>query len=60
MGQLASILDTTATDVISKAMSNGIMATMNQRLNPEELEYIGLEYDVEIQFEKSDVELSLV
>lgn len=60
VSQLASLLDTTATDVIAKAMSNGIMATMNQRLNPEELEYLGLEYDVEIEFKKSDVELGLV
>lgn len=60
VSQLASLLDTTATDVIAKAMSNGIMATMNQRLNPDELEYLGLEYDVEIEFKKSDVELGLV
>ncbi len=60
VSQLASILGTTPTDVIAKAMNNGIMATMNQRLTPEELEFIALEYDVELEFEKSERELSLV
>ncbi|MCY4561388.1 MAG: translation initiation factor IF-2 [Flavobacteriaceae bacterium] len=59
VSQLASILNTSPNDVIAKAMSNGIMATMNQRLTPEELEFIGLEYDVELVFEKSERELSL-
>ncbi len=60
VSQFASILGTTPTDVIAKAMNNGIMATMNQRLTPEELEFIALEYDIELEFEKSERESSLV
>ncbi len=60
VSQFASILGTTPTDVIAKAMNNGIMATMNQRLTPEELEFIALEYDIELEFEKSERESSLI
>ena len=39
VGEVATMMDITSTEIISACMSLGIMVTMNQRLDAETLEY---------------------
>ncbi len=49
--QLAEALKRPVSDVIKKAMTQGIMATQNQSLDREVVELIAMEYDLEIEDE---------
>ena len=56
VGEIASLMDITSTDIISSCMSLGIMVTMNQRLDAETLTIVADEFGYELQFVKSDLE----
>lgn len=50
VSELASLLDVSFTDVISKCMSLGIMVSINQRLDAEVIELVAGEFDKEVEF----------
>ena len=56
VGEIASLMDITSTDIISACMSLGIMVTMNQRLDAETLTIVADEFGYELEFVKSDLE----
>ncbi len=56
VGEIASLMDITSTEIISACMSLGIMVTMNQRLDAETLAIVADEFGYELEFVKSDLE----
>ncbi len=50
VSELASLLDVSFADVISKCMSLGIMVSINQRLDAEVIELVAGEFDTEVEF----------
>lgn len=50
VSELASMMDTTATDVISKCMGLGIIVSINQRLDAEVIELVADEFGFEVKF----------
>ena len=56
VGEIASLMDITSTDIISACMSLGVMVTMNQRLDAETLTIVADEFGYELEFVKSDLE----
>jgi len=56
VGEIASLMDITSTEIISACMSLGIMVTMNQRLDAETLTIVADEFGYELEFVKSDLE----
>ncbi|RQO30261.1 translation initiation factor IF-2 [Taibaiella sp. KBW10] len=50
VSELASLLDVSFTEVISKCMSLGIMVSINQRLDAEVIELVANEFDREVEF----------
>lgn len=50
VSELASLLDVSFTDIISKCMSLGIMVSINQRLDAEVIELVAGEFDKEVEF----------
>ena len=56
VGEIASLMDITANDIISACMSLGVMVTMNQRLDAETLTIVADEFGYELEFVKSDLE----
>ncbi len=51
VGEFASKMGKTGAEVIMKLMKNGIMATMNQAIDFETAELIGLEFDITVKQE---------
>ncbi len=51
VGEFASRMGKTGAEVIMKLMKNGIMATMNQAIDFETAELIGLEFDITVKQE---------
>jgi translation initiation factor IF-2 len=51
LGELARALDVSPNQLIAKAMSLGVMATVNQRLDRDTLELLAAEYNKEIEFQ---------
>ena len=58
VGELASLMDVSATEVISTCFSLGVMVTMNQRLEADTLQLVADEFGYEIQFSDADLEES--
>jgi len=56
VGEIATMMDVTTSDIISACMSLGIMVTMNQRLDAETLSIVADEFGFEVSFETADLE----
>ena len=56
VGEVATMMNITSTDIISACMSLGIMVTMNQRLDAETLSIVADEFGYEVTFEKAELE----
>ena len=56
VGEIASLMDITSSEIISACMSLGVMVTMNQRLDAETLTIVADEFGYELEFVKSDLE----
>ncbi len=50
VSELATILDVSVTEVISKCMSLGVIVSINQRLDAEVIELVSSEYGHEVEF----------
>ncbi|MFT5246219.1 MAG: translation initiation factor IF-2 [Litorivivens sp.] len=59
VSQLASMMDKSATDIISACMSLGIFASINQRLDAETITIIAEEFGYQVEFVSSDVQESI-
>src|SRR6056300_1520850 len=56
VGEVATMMNITSTEIISACMSLGIMVTMNQRLDAETLSIVADEFGYEVTFEKAEQE----
>ena len=56
VGEVATLMEVSGTEIISACMSLGIMVTMNQRLDAETLSIVAEEFGFEVDFVKSDLE----
>jgi translation initiation factor IF-2 len=56
VGEVATMMDISSTQIISACMSLGIMVTMNQRLDAETLSVVAEEFGFEVEFITSDIE----
>jgi translation initiation factor IF-2 len=56
VGELASLMDVSATEVISACFSLGVMVTMNQRLEADTLLLVADEFGFKIEFSDADLE----
>lgn len=59
VGELASLMDVSPTEVISACFSLGVMVTMNQRLEADTLLLVAEEFGYEIVFQDADLEESI-
>ncbi len=50
VAELASVLEVNPSELIAKCMEFGLMVTMNRRLDPDTIETIADEYDLEVEF----------
>lgn len=58
VGEVATMMDISSTQIISACMSLGIMVTMNQRLDAETLSVVAEEFGYEVEFVTADIEES--
>ena len=56
VGELASLMNVSATEVISACFSLGVMVTMNQRLEADTLLLVADEFGYKIEFQDADLE----
>jgi translation initiation factor IF-2 len=56
VGEVATMMNISSTEIISACMSLGIMVTMNQRLDAETLSIVADEFGYEVTFEKAELE----
>ena len=56
VGDVATLMEKSSTDIISACMSLGIMVTMNQRLDAETLTIVADEFGYQVEFVKTDLE----
>ena len=56
VGELASLMDVSPTEVISACFSLGVMVTMNQRLEADTLLLVADEFGFKIEFQDADLE----
>ena len=59
VGEVATMMEATSTDIISTCMSLGIMVTMNQRLDAETLTIVADEFGYDVEFVTTDIEDSI-
>ena len=59
VGEVATMMEITSTEIISACMSLGIMVTMNQRLDAETLTIVADEFGYEVEFVTADIEESI-
>ena len=57
VGELASLMNVNATEVISACFSLGVMVTMNQRLEADTLMLVADEFGYKIEFQDADLEV---
>ena len=57
VGELASLMNVNATEVISACFSLGVMVTMNQRLEADTLMLVADEFGFKIEFQDADLEV---
>lgn len=60
VSELASLMDVSATEVISACFSLGVMVTMNQRLEADTLTLVADEFGYKIEFADADLESEAV
>ena len=60
VGELASLMNVSPTEVISACFSLGVMVTMNQRLEADTLLLVADEFGYKIEFSDADLEESVV
>lgn len=60
VGELASLMSVSPTDVISACFSLGVMVTMNQRLEADTLLLVADEFGFKIEFSDADLEESVI
>ena len=56
VGEVATMMGVSSTEIISTCMTLGIMVTMNQRLDAETLSIVAEEFGYEVSFEKTELE----
>jgi translation initiation factor IF-2 len=56
VGEVATMMNVSSTEIISTCMTLGIMVTMNQRLDAETLTIVAEEFEYEVSFEKAELE----
>ncbi|MGB0376389.1 MAG: translation initiation factor IF-2 [Flavobacteriaceae bacterium] len=56
VGEIATLMDISSTEIISACMSLGIMVTMNQRLDAETLSIVADEFGYAVDFVKTELE----
>lgn len=56
VGEVATMMDVSTTEIISACMSLGIMVTMNQRLDAETLSIVADEFGYEVEFVTAELE----
>ena len=56
VGEVATMMNISSTEIISTCMTLGIMVTMNQRLDAETLSIVAEEFGYEVSFEKAELE----
>ena len=56
VGEIATMMDISSTDIISACMTLGIMVTMNQRLDAETLSIVAEEFGYTVEFVTADIE----
>ena len=59
VGEIATMMEITSTEIISACMTLGIMVTMNQRLDAETLTIVADEFGYEVEFVTADIEESI-
>jgi len=59
VGEVATMMEITSTEIISACMSLGIMVTMNQRLDAETLTIVADEFGYQVEFVTADIEDSI-
>ena len=60
VGEIATLMEISSTDIISACMTLGIMVTMNQRLDAETLSIVADEFGYQVEFVKTELENSIV
>ncbi len=60
VGEIATLMEISSTEIISACMSLGIMVTMNQRLDAETLSIVAEEFGYQVEFVKTELEESIV
>ncbi|MEM6647627.1 MAG: translation initiation factor IF-2 [Bacteroidota bacterium] len=60
-GELANLMDVSATDIIGRLFSAGMMVSINQRLDADTIQFVADEYGYEIEFitEFTDVDVEI-
>ncbi|MBN09625.1 MAG: translation initiation factor IF-2 [Flavobacteriaceae bacterium] len=56
VGEVATLMEVSSTEIISACMTLGIMVTMNQRLDAETLSIVADEFGYQVEFVKTDLE----
>ncbi len=56
VGEIATMMDISSTEIISSCMTLGIMVTMNQRLDAETLSIVAEEFGYTVEFVTADIE----
>ena len=56
VGEIATMMDISSTNIISACMTLGIMVTMNQRLDAETLSIVAEEFGYTVEFVTADIE----
>jgi len=56
VGEIATMMDISSTEIISACMTLGIMVTMNQRLDAETLSIVAEEFGYAVEFVTADIE----
>lgn len=59
VGEIATLMEISSTEIISVCMSLGIMVTMNQRLDAETLSIVADEFGYQVEFVKTELEESI-
>lgn len=59
VGEVATMMEVSSTQIISACMSLGIMVTMNQRLDAETLSIVAEEFGYEVEFITAEIEDSI-
>tara|TARA_B100001063_G_C16778398_1_gene568053 strand:- start:2085 stop:4748 length:2664 start_codon:yes stop_codon:yes gene_type:complete len=59
VGEIATLMEISSTEIISACMTLGIMVTMNQRLDAETLSIVADEFGYKVEFVKTELEESI-